>query len=464
MDRRHPLVAMVVVLLASALASAGCSEEARYKVRLTPDSALDGAGGIDLVLLRVTCAQVLEAGGIADGWWVVTRSQWRGGQPPVDIGEVRPGRYALLALVRGADCSVSWAQCVDGVELERGGGGTIDVQLQQIGGAGCLPGEICDGQGLCVPAPECDNVTVACDGDGDGHLFCLEGQSPPDCDCRDDDGSIFPGAEEHCDGTDNDCNGENDPPECSGCFDRCAEPDVCQHPSCPDGPAGDCFLEHDDDGTDCDGDAGSLVCCAGACEGACTPGDTQPRGCGQCGIQERECGADCQWGAYGTCNESGVSECAAGATRTVPCGNCGTQDEVCSAQCAWEPDGACAGQGVCAAGTDAAVACGNCGQRIDTCADDCTWTTASCEPDPDLVASCTDPDVCCPNGSCGEQGAECCGTDTSTCGAEARCMNWTCVAGICTAVDETTGEDPESECAGADCCDGNGACTSAGCA
>jgi hypothetical protein len=137
----------------------------------------------------------------------------------------------------------------------------------------------------------------------------------------------------------------------------------------------------------------------------------------------------------------------------------GTRDDTCSAEGTWEL-GACTGGGVCAPRATREVVCNACGTLTETCQDDCTWDEPTdCVLDPDAPAdACELPDVCCPDGSCGDDGAECCGTDTSTCGAEpGLCQDWTCVGGVCTPADTPDDTDPEDECA-ADCCDGAGAC------
>jgi hypothetical protein len=458
-----------VVVLACLLVAGGCAEQ-RYKVRLDT-AGLEGAAAYEVVVLRVSCQQIADAGGIVERGWVVSeqgrevRVQWRAGESAPDLGQVEPGRYAIVGIVRGADCTVGWGGCID-KELERGGDATIVVPLQPVGGFGCLPGEVCAGEGLCGPAPQCDNVTIGCDNDGDGHRACLPEQAPP-CDCRDDIGEVFPGAEEHCDGFDNDCNGEDDPPECAGCFDECPafDPDRCERADCS---TGECQILPRGDGADCVGESGAAVCCGGECDGACDPAvEPEERACGACGSQTRECGDDCQWGAWGLCDESGAGECEPGDARIdQPCGNCGLglQDEVCSETCEWVAEGICTGAGVCAAGAmTEPEACGDCGLQFDTCLDDCTWEIGLCLLDPGApVGACTDAEICCPNGSCGGvNGLECCGTDTSTCGPEARCQDWTCVAGICTEVDETAGQDPEDEC-GANCCNGLGGCALCG--
>ncbi len=96
-------------------------------------------------------------------------------------------------------------------------------------GVACNGDEVCE-NGTCVAgeAVECENSDTehcretcvendgdyecqleAVDADGDGHGSALCEASPGD-DCNDDDGGVHPGAEEVCDGVDNDCNGTLD--------------------------------------------------------------------------------------------------------------------------------------------------------------------------------------------------------------------------------------------------------------
>jgi hypothetical protein len=255
--------------LVLALALGGCSES-RYSVVLGPETALSEAAGFDLILLWPSCQQILEQGGIVDRGWIIARSQWQPGQTPPDIGEVEPGGYALIAIVRATDCTATWAGCQD-VELERGGEGTLEVTLQAFGSSGCLPQEVCGGAGTCVPAPQCDNVTLGCDNDGDGWRQCLEGQNPAECDCWDEGGGVHPGAYEECDGFDNDCNGrDDDNPECAACEERCPDPvpDDCQRPNCD---SDECAPVARRDGGTCAGDGGPGFCCGGECVGECDP-------------------------------------------------------------------------------------------------------------------------------------------------------------------------------------------------
>lgn len=91
-------------------------------------------------------------------------------------------------------------------------------------GLACNGEEVCGADGFCEdgtpPCPEaptncegcretadgadCTIVAADADEDGFGSTACVDA---PGDDCADDDATIFPGAEEVCDGVDNDCNG-----------------------------------------------------------------------------------------------------------------------------------------------------------------------------------------------------------------------------------------------------------------
>jgi hypothetical protein len=127
-----------------------------------------------------------------------------------------------------------------------------------------------------LPA-ETDPPFVLCDADMDG--FGLNGVGclpvdPPDCD--DVDAAVFPGAEDVCDGVDNDCSGaaddafDRDGDGAAGCAGDCDDDDRNRSPAIPevcDGADNDCDGAVDE-GFDGDGDGASV--CRGDCD------DTNP--------------------------------------------------------------------------------------------------------------------------------------------------------------------------------------------
>ncbi len=147
-------------------------------------------------------------------------------------------------------------------------------------GVSVAEGDCDDGNADVYPGAEeiCDGVDNNCDGiqlpdevdeDGDGSLVCAG-------DCNDDNSDIYPGAPEICDGFDNDCDGvnaDNDDLDGDG-FSICAYPEGdCNdnEPSafpggievCADGIDNDCDGGIDD--IDADGDGHSLCSVPGDC-------------------------------------------------------------------------------------------------------------------------------------------------------------------------------------------------------
>jgi hypothetical protein len=115
--------------------------------------------------------------------------------------------------------------------------------------------EICD-DGVdndCDSLTDCEDADCLADTDGDGYV-----DAPCGDDCGPTDPYTYPGADELCDGVDNDCDAlvdedfdlDNDPQNCGACGNVCELPHAV--PKCE---VGTCGIAVCDDGyADCDGD------------------------------------------------------------------------------------------------------------------------------------------------------------------------------------------------------------------
>jgi hypothetical protein len=272
-------------------------------------------------------------------------------------------------------------------------------------------------------------------------------------DCDDGDPAVSPGAEEVCDGTDNNCDGEIDETDscddgdmCNGVeacedgacaaadapncddenpctVDTCEPLDGCINTTAPDNSpcaeeaqwqclAGLCECVPQCEGIECGddscgGDCGTceppMQCKEGVCEtcggenAECEAGETEPAVCGKCGTKTRTCNDQCEWDGYGPCENE--KSCMVGSKEQALCGNCGTYSRTCTDQCIWGEYGSCTGQGVCSPGQTTSASCGCCSSKSGTCTAQCQWGNWS---------SCSGGGACCGGEgqwqSCGECG------------------------------------------------------------
>ncbi|MCZ7681702.1 MAG: putative metal-binding motif-containing protein [Sandaracinaceae bacterium] len=221
---------------------------------------------------------------------------------------------------------------------------------------GCRPGgpPTCDDASSCTEdvcagsAPGvCRNTTRDLDDDGHGDATCTASGGVPADDCDDTRATVYTGAPELCNGTDDDCDGACDDGFacCQGSSGSCTTTcgttgtrvcsSVCSWGLCSP-PAETCNGVDDDCNGACDD---SFACCQGS-TGTCLTS------CGSMG--SRTCGSSCGWGSCNNPAEicSGVDDdcdgsvdegftCRAGSmgSCTTSCGSTGVR--TCTSSCEW---------------------------------------------------------------------------------------------------------------------------------
>jgi hypothetical protein len=250
----------------------------------------------------------------------------------------------------------------------------------------CAPDRPCPRGGVCTQVnvqgsarslclPETGSCSACLDRDGDGW-----GEGPgclgPDCD--DTDASIFPRADERCDGVDNNCDGaidegfdfQTDPLHCGACGVLCSLEGAtarCQSGACAVDTCLPGFADCDGVAANgCERDAASLNACGGCDPLPGTIGDL----CGSCAAGELACdGTDALAcvDATGTPVDNACGGCdPLPQPPGTPCGTCGTGLWACdgpdAVRCADDP------------GESARNVCGGCtpitgtlGQPCGTC-------------------------------------------------------------------------------------------------
>ena len=80
---------------------------------------------------------------------------------------------------------------------------TVEFDVSDRAGGGCAPSVVPVDSRSVFEVPITFTVVSACDADGDGYISLQCGGD----DCDDEDGAVYPGAEERCNGLDEDCDG-----------------------------------------------------------------------------------------------------------------------------------------------------------------------------------------------------------------------------------------------------------------
>ena len=199
-----------------------------------------------------------------------------------------------------------------------------------------------------------DGVGDACDPDIDGDGFTNSQ------DCEPTDPNSYPGAEEVCDGVDNDCDGEPDD-------GLCDDGNPCSQDVCIEGTEDCTFPIEPLEGTECDADndgcTGPDTCQAGAC----VVGPTVLCGDGKCVV--------------GTCAPTGVTTYACSTENAAPGASCEDGDP-----CTVEDK--CDAEGQCQSGPPLS---GECCTSAD-CDDENPCTLDSCDPITHTCAHLNQPD------------------------------------------------------------------------